>query len=117
MGTSNNNMVYSFTEKALGQDAGMLCYQTAMKGEPTLSNLMKVSSEANTGDMMDESCKARDSSFGAATQAKAVLRADGLCDKHHLASPLGAFLSGTSLTASASRTPKRTCRIQSPLQA
>merc|ERR1712216_99460 len=91
-----NAMVYSFTESS-SNGSGMLCYQTAAKGEPTLENLLTVTTDdwhATTGEIVDESCGERDDDYGGATKAKAVLRAAGLPWQE---TPLGASLSGTSL--------------------
>merc|ERR1711939_150748 len=75
-----DNMVYSFTEKST-TGSGMLCYQTAAKGLPTLQGLLNVTQEhwaANTGAVTSQTCKERDPKYMGATQAKAVLRAAGL---------------------------------------
>merc|ERR1712159_543107 len=81
MGTSHSTaMVFSFTEQA-SQGDGMLCYQTAMKGEPTLKSMMdehKGPWAPNTGVLVDKPCKERDDSYGSAMPANAVLRAEGL---------------------------------------
>jgi len=71
---------YSFTETSTS-GTGMLCYQTAAKGEPILEDLKNVTSDnwdASTGNMTDQKCNERDDKYMGATDAKAVLRAAGL---------------------------------------
>merc|ERR1711935_428897 len=80
MGEQGTTMVFSFTDKST-TGSGMLCYQTAAKGEPTLQALATVSNEhwtANTGSLTTQTCQQRDSAYGGATQAKSVLRQAGL---------------------------------------
>ena len=59
----------------------MLCYQTADNGLATLEGLQTVQTDdwhLTTGNIIDETCKERDSSYGGATQAKSILRQAGL---------------------------------------
>merc|ERR1711865_250585 len=98
MGTPHaTTMVFSFTEQA-HTGSGMLCYQTAMKGETALRSLMAANTDtwaANTGVLVDKSCRERDTSYKSAMSANSLLRAKGLAWK---ATPAGTCRSGTRAT-------------------
>merc|ERR1712166_1697156 len=73
------SMVFSFTEQAQA-GGGMLCYQTAAKGECALHALMDTYAgaySANTGNLVTKSCRDRDSAYKSAMSANALLRAKG----------------------------------------
>merc|ERR1712086_1022820 len=56
MGSTSANMVYSYTTKAQRGPA-MLCYQTQTNGRSALESLLTASSDANTGNLVNESCR------------------------------------------------------------
>lgn len=56
----------------------MLCYQTQKNGESAIESLLTVSEDANTGNLVDESCKARDPAYASSMSANSVLRYEGL---------------------------------------